>query len=44
MLARFFLGMGEAAIAPGFSLITGMFTKEKNNLGKHVEANYCGKI
>ncbi|PYH85662.1 MFS general substrate transporter [Aspergillus uvarum CBS 121591] len=25
MAARFFLGVGEAAIAPGFSLITGMF-------------------
>ncbi|RJE27541.1 Allantoate [Aspergillus sclerotialis] len=25
MTARFFLGVGEAAIAPGFSLITGMF-------------------
>jgi len=23
--ARFFLGVGEAALAPGFALITGMF-------------------
>ncbi|KAJ5812167.1 hypothetical protein N7474_008468 [Penicillium riverlandense] len=27
MAARFFLGVGEAAIAPGFSLITGMYWK-----------------
>lgn len=25
MIARFFLGMFEAAVAPGFSLLTGMF-------------------
>ncbi|KAJ5715574.1 uncharacterized protein N7483_012755 [Penicillium malachiteum] len=25
MIARFFLGIGEAAIAPGFTLLTGMF-------------------
>ncbi|KAJ5281964.1 hypothetical protein N7478_007336 [Penicillium angulare] len=25
MIARFFLGVGEAAIAPGFTLLTGMF-------------------
>ncbi|KAK1149736.1 hypothetical protein N8T08_005290 [Aspergillus melleus] len=29
MAARFFLGLGEAAIAPGFSLITGMFYKRE---------------
>ncbi|CRG86947.1 putative transporter C460,05 [Talaromyces islandicus] len=29
MAARFFLGVGEAAIAPGFALITGMFYKRK---------------
>ncbi|GKZ61694.1 hypothetical protein AnigIFM49718_008420 [Aspergillus niger] len=29
MAARFFLGVGEAAIAPGFSLITGMFYKRE---------------
>lgn len=29
MVARFFLGVGEAAIAPGFTLITGMFYKRK---------------
>ncbi|OBT82514.1 hypothetical protein VE02_09591 [Pseudogymnoascus sp. 03VT05] len=29
MVARFFLGVGEAAIAPGFSLITGLFYKRK---------------
>lgn len=27
--ARFFLGIAEAAVAPGFSLITGMFYKRK---------------
>jgi hypothetical protein len=27
MAARFFLGVGEAAIAPGFTLITGMYWK-----------------
>jgi len=25
MVARFFLGVGEAAVAPGFTLLTGMF-------------------
>ncbi|PYH49737.1 MFS general substrate transporter [Aspergillus saccharolyticus JOP 1030-1] len=29
MAARFFLGVGEAAIAPGFSLITGMFYRRE---------------
>lgn len=29
MVARFFLGMGEASIAPGFALITGMFYKRE---------------
>ncbi|KAF4123597.1 MFS allantoate transporter [Geosmithia morbida] len=29
MVARFFLGVGEAAIAPGFSLIVGMFYKRE---------------
>ncbi|KAI1609278.1 MFS transporter [Exophiala viscosa] len=29
MAARFFLGVGEAAIAPGFALITGMFYTRK---------------
>jgi MFS family permease len=28
-VARFFLGMGEAAIAPGFTLLTGMFYKRE---------------
>lgn len=27
MAARFFLGVGEAAVVPGFGLITGMFYK-----------------
>jgi MFS family permease len=27
--ARFFLGVGEAAVAPGFGLITGMFYKRE---------------
>ncbi|KXG48527.1 Major facilitator superfamily domain, general substrate transporter [Penicillium griseofulvum] len=29
MAARFFLGVGEAAIAPGFTLLTGMFYKRE---------------
>lgn len=29
MAARFFLGVGEASIAPGFALITGMFYKRE---------------
>ncbi|CAL5873036.1 uncharacterized protein PFLUO_LOCUS7305 [Penicillium psychrofluorescens] len=29
MTARFFLGVGEASIAPGFALITGMFYKRE---------------
>lgn len=29
MAARFFLGVGEAAIAPGFGLVTGMFYKRE---------------
>ena len=29
MAARFFLGVGEAAVAPGFSLITGLFYKRR---------------
>ncbi|KAJ5176011.1 uncharacterized protein N7482_001888 [Penicillium canariense] len=29
LTARFFLRMGEAAVAPGFGLITGMFYKER---------------
>lgn len=29
MVARFFLGVAESAVAPGFSLLTGMFYKRK---------------
>ncbi|KAJ5102427.1 hypothetical protein NUU61_004649 [Penicillium alfredii] len=29
MVARFFLGIGEASIAPGFAIITGMFYKRE---------------
>lgn len=29
MAARFFLGVGEAAIAPGFALVIGMFYKRE---------------
>lgn len=29
MTVRFFLGVGEAAIAPGFALITGMLYKRE---------------
>lgn len=29
MAVRFFLGVGEAAIAPGFTLLTGMFYKRE---------------
>ena len=36
--ARFFLGVGEAAIAPGFSLITGMFYKREEQPARYVHA------
>lgn len=29
MVVRFFLGAGEAAVAPGFTLATGMFYKRE---------------
>lgn len=29
VVARFFLGVAESAVAPGFSLLTGMFYKRK---------------
>lgn len=35
MAARFFLGVGEAAIAPGFSLITGMFYKREEQPARY---------
>ena len=36
MVARFFLGIGEAAIAPGFTLITGMFYKREEQPVRYV--------
>lgn len=34
--ARFFLGVGEAAVAPGFGLITGMFYKREEQPARYV--------
>lgn len=39
MVARFFLGVGEAAIAPGFTLITGMFYKREEQPVRYVHLN-----
>ena len=39
MVARFFLGVGEAAIAPGFTLITGMFYKREEQPVRYVHWN-----
>ena len=36
MCARFFLGVGEAAIAPGFTLLTGMFYKREEQPIRYV--------
>ena len=36
MAARFFLGVGEAAIAPGFALLTGMFYKRQEQPLRYV--------
>jgi hypothetical protein len=36
MCARFFLGVGEAAIAPGFTLLTGMFYKREEQPMRYV--------
>lgn len=47
MAARFFLGVGEAAIAPGFSLITGMFYKREEQPARYVVFTtiaYCDVI
>lgn len=38
MAARFFLGVGEAAIAPGFSLITGMFYKREEQPARYASS------
>lgn len=35
MVARFFLGMTEASVAPGFSLLMGMFYKRKEQPFRH---------
>lgn len=40
MAARFFLGVGEAGIAPGFSLITGMFYKREEQPVRYVPGSY----
>lgn len=34
--ARFFLGVGEAAVAPGFGLITGMFYKREEQPARYL--------
>lgn len=34
--ARFFLGVGEAAVAPGFGLLTGMFYKREEQPARYV--------
>jgi MFS family permease len=36
MFARFFLGVSEAAVAPGFSLLTGMFYKRREQPSRYV--------
>lgn len=36
MTVRFFLGVGEAAIAPGFTLLTGMFYQRKEQPLRYV--------
>lgn len=36
MTVRFFLGVGEAAIAPGFTLITGMFYQREEQPLRYV--------
>lgn len=36
MAARFFLGVGEACIAPGFALVTGMFYKREEQPARYV--------
>lgn len=41
MVARFFLGVGEAAIAPGFTLITGMFYKREEQPVRYVPPQSC---
>jgi MFS family permease len=33
---RFLLGMGEAAVAPGFGLITGMFYKREEQPARYM--------
>jgi MFS family permease len=38
MVARFFLGVTEAAVAPGFSLITGMFYKRREQPSRLVHS------
>ncbi|KAJ5336079.1 hypothetical protein MYU51_009501 [Penicillium brevicompactum] len=41
MAARFFLGVGEASIAPGFALITGMFYTREEQPARQA-AWFCG--
>lgn len=38
MVARFFLGVGEAAVAPGFTLLTGMFYTRAEQPVRYVHA------
>jgi MFS family permease len=41
MTARFFLGVGEAAVAPGFSLIVGMFYTRKEQPLRYAHPLFC---
>lgn len=42
MATRFFLGVGEAAIAPGFALVTGMFYKREEQPSRYVDSRISG--
>lgn len=45
MTVRFFLGAGEASIAPGFTLLTGMFYKREEQPLRYVfESSKSGWI
>lgn len=43
MVARFFLGVGEAAVAPGFTLLTGMFYTRAEQPVRYVYA-CCSEV
>lgn len=40
MCARFFLGVGEAAIAPGFTLLIGMFYKREEQPIRYAQTQF----